>query len=105
MAEDLSGLLGDAVVALFDWAWPRFSSHLGKFAERVAEAVLPDPPMSIRTIEGEIVTGLLVVDRGTVLIFVGTRAGRVITPPPNPPYRTDPFDGEPLWGGVSPFRR
>jgi hypothetical protein len=116
----LTFAIGDALVALVDWAWPRVSLRVDEFVEKVAEAVRPEPPMSIRTLDGQVLTGLLVCDAGQVILFVGTRAqpSNGFTPPrpePRDPRRYD--DGSvPLWARevdpdelrhleVDPYRR
>jgi hypothetical protein len=67
--------------------------------ERVGEFVRPDPPISILTLDGELLTGLLIADHGQVLLFVGTRMVPLNThserrDPPSPRYTGD---GIPLW--------
>lgn len=111
MAVDraLSSAFGEALVTLFDWAWPSARSTFDEVLEDVAEIVKPKPPMSIRTTDGETVTGLLVVDRGDVILFLGVREqGRssIITPAPAPRQRS-PFDDPELWRDVDvdPYRR
>ena len=116
----LTFAIGDALIALVDWAWPRVSFRVDEWVEKVAEAVRPDPPMTIRTLDGLVLTGLLVADRGQVILFIGTRAppSNGFTSPrhdPHDPRRTD--DGAiPLWARdldprdlqdleVDPYRR
>jgi hypothetical protein len=119
----LTRAVGDALVALIDWTWPRLGSRVDELFEKVAEAVRPDPPMTIRTLDGLVLTGLLVCDAGRVILFIGTRAppsNGYASPRPDPrdPRRYD--DGSiPLWardvdprdlerefrGSVDPYRR
>jgi hypothetical protein len=116
----LTFAIGDALIALVDWAWPRVSFRVDEWVEKVAEAVRPDPPMTIRTLDGLVLTGLLVADRGQVILFIGTRAPpssgfRSPRPDPHEPQRND--DGAiPLWAReldprdlqdleVDPYRR
>ena len=73
MERALSGALGDALVAALDWTWPRLCPRVRTVLESLGEAVLPDPPMTIRTLDGDIVTGFLFVDRGQVVAFIGSR--------------------------------
>ena len=73
MAESLAASIGDALVALLDWGSPRLRDRLESSLERVAEYVRPDPPISIVTLDGQVLTGVLVADRGQVLAFLGTR--------------------------------
>jgi len=62
--------------------------------------VRPDPPISVRTLDNELLTGLIIADRGQVLLFVGTRMAPQNSvhserrDPPSPRY---PGDGIPLW--------
>ena len=97
--------IGDALVALVDWAWPRVSHRVDGLLEHVAEAVRPHPPLSIRSLDGELLTGLIVADRGQAILFIGTRT-RAAGPTPIPlgapryerrPERSDD-DAMPLWG-------
>lgn len=93
MAESLAASIGEALVALLDWGSPRFHDRLESSLERVAEYVRPDPPISIVTLDGHVLTGLLVADRGQVLAFLGTRQ------PCASSRHTSGFgyDDEPLW--------
>jgi hypothetical protein len=52
---------------------PRISSRVDEWVEKVAEIVRPDPPMTIRTLDGVVLTGPLVCDAGHVIVFIGTR--------------------------------
>jgi hypothetical protein len=107
--QRLTSRIGDALVALIEWTWPHLTSRLEPMLERVGEFVRPDPPISIRTLDSELLTGLIVADRGQVLLFVGTRTtlqGSVHTDrrDPSPRY---PGDGIPLWPRdveVDPYR-
>jgi hypothetical protein len=93
----LNEAIGDALLSLVEWVAPRLSFRVDDWVEKVAETVRPDPPMTIRTLDGLVLTGLLVCDAGQVILFIGTRA-----PPsngfasPRDPRRND--DGAiPLW--------
>ena len=55
----------------------------------------PDPPFKITREDGELITGILVVDRGRVLFFVGTRQPAVSRPAHTAPERTYPERGYP----------
>lgn len=108
--EGLSTAFGNAIVAVFEWTWPRVAPRIHAVAERLAELVLPDPPMTVRTLDGEILTGVLIVDRGQVLAFLGSRhAARVHAPQPTTPRYEQryPFESEEdLWSrGVNPYPR
>jgi hypothetical protein len=82
LAYSLTSAIGEALLQLVQFVWPSAAPQLGHFAERVADVVRPDPPFSLQTPEGEVVTGVLVVDRGNVLLFVGTRQSRASAPRP-----------------------
>lgn len=87
MEPPLSAVFGHALTAAFDWTWPRLSPGLKSLLRSLGEKVVPDPPMTIRTSEGDIVSGFLIVDRGHVLAFVGTRR------PGSPAFRSSPPRG------------
>lgn len=93
MAESLAAKIGDALVALLDWGTPRLGDRLGPSLERFAEYVRPHPPISIVTLDGQALTGLLVADRGQVLAFLGTRQ-----PCASSRHKSGfGYDDEPLW--------
>lgn len=96
MADALSGLAGDAIVAVLDWAWPRLRGRARRVIEHIVEAVTPDPPMTVRTLDGATFTGIVIADRGQVLVFIGTRVTVQ-----HPRY----FDDEPPLWRDDPFRR
>jgi hypothetical protein len=101
----LSGAIGDAFVALLDWSWPRIAPQVELAARVIADAVRPEPPMSMRTLDGELVTGLVVLNRGQALLFIGIREQG--SPVLHPPQR-DPYEDDSLWGRdvrVDPYRR
>lgn len=96
MAErELTNVVGDALVGLIEWTWPRLRPSARQIFERVAEGVRPDPPMRLCSVDGrESLTGLAVMSRGEVLGFVGWRHSLAI--PPRHDRR--PYgDDEPLW--------
>lgn len=97
MAERLSALIGDALISFVDWVWPRVAPRARRVLAHVIESVRPDPPMTLRTLDGMTFTGVVVADRGQVLIFLGTRL-----PAANQPRY---YDDEPsVWGGPRPHR-
>lgn len=100
----LSSAVGDALLSFIELTWPKVTAGVDELLERVADHVRPDPPMTIRTLDGQIVTGaLLVADRGQVIFFLGTReaAPSFVTPPPR-----HPLDDGDLWQGrIDPYRR
>jgi hypothetical protein len=91
--QDLREEIGQALIALFEWTEPRLAAVADAAFEYLSDVARPEPPMSICTPDGEVLTGVLVVDRGRVLLFLGSR---------QPPSRAhvhpeERFDGEPLW--------
>lgn len=109
MAEPrLTNRIGDALVALIEWTWPHLTSRLEPMLERVGEFVRPDPPVSIRTMDNELLTGLIVADRGQVLLFLGTRSVSSNSHSDRRDSPRYPGDGIPLWSRdleVDPYRR
>lgn len=93
MAESLSEKIGDALVALLDWGSPPLRERVDSALERFAEYVRPHPPISIITLDGHVLTGIIVADRGQVLAFLGTRHPGSSGGYPRPRR----YDDEPLW--------
>ena len=89
MARSLTEFIGDALVAMFEGTWPKLRPRAHHVFEHIVDAVRPDPPMSLRTLDGATFTGIAIADRGQVLIFVGTRLPLPATQPR--------FDDEMLW--------
>ena len=97
MAEGLTTVVGDALLALVDIAWPDVRPRVEHFVEQVADAVRPDPPLVLTTPDGGSVTGLVVLDRGNAVLFFGTRQPRnPISMPASNPRGYD--EEQPLWG-------
>ncbi len=88
MAGGLSTAIGEALLQLVQLVWPTAAPQIGHFAERVAEVVRPDPPFTLQTPEGEVVTGIVVLDQGHALFFFGTRQPRVSRPAYQAPERS-----------------
>ena len=107
--------IGDALIAAVEWAWPRMWSRAEEVFDRVVEAAKPHPPMTLRTLDGELVTGLAVMNRGQVLIFVGVRepstttsSSRAVPPPVHHSPRSLYQDDLPEWARdpqLDPYRR
>jgi len=53
--------------------------------------------MTVRTLDGEILTGVLIVDRGQVLAFLGTRHPATSRASPHHQRPHEYYDDEPLW--------
>ena len=101
----MTGALDEALLALWRRAWPPIRRRIGALFERVGEVVVPDPPMTIRTFDNEVLTGILVVDRSQVLVFLGARHPAASQATAGPRY-THEFDDEPLWERhVRPYGR
>ncbi len=102
---------------LVEVVWPDAESCVRQVAEKVAEkvveAVRPDPPFTLQTSDGEVITGFVVLDHGRALLFFGTRQPAASRPVYHAPERTYPElgyrerkydDDPPLWSS-SPFAR
>ena len=108
MAEGLTSAIGEALIELIELVWPAAAPHVERVARQVADAVRPDPPFTVTTQDGEVLTGFVILDRGRALFFFGTRhpaASRPAYRPPEQPYpdrgypeRTYDADQSPLWG-------
>ncbi len=86
----------EALLGIWKRVWPPIRRRLRALFERAADVVRPDPPMTVRTLDGEILTGILIVDRSQVLAFLGTRsAAPRAAPHQHRPH--DYYDDEPLW--------
>jgi hypothetical protein len=74
VAEQQDGLVavvGDVLLAVVEWAWPRVFPKVGRFFERFGAFLRPDPPFTMTTSSGEVVTGILVLDdHGRAVLFV-----------------------------------
>jgi hypothetical protein len=106
----LTEAVGDALVAFVEWAWPRGGDGASLLLDKLAETLRPDPPLAIRTTDGQLLTGLLVADRGHVLLFIGTRATPPgpLSSPHEQPVRRYQDDAIPPWArdlDVNPYRR
>ena len=89
MAEGLSHAIGEALLELVQFVWPAVAPQVEHFAKQVADFVRPDPPFTVTTQDGELLTGILVVDAGRCLFFFGTRTTAAARPayrPPEPGY-------------------
>ena len=111
---EVTSAIGDALLTTLEWAWPKVRSG-ADVLERLVQAAKPEPPMIMRTMDGEIVTGLVVLNRGQVLIFVGVREPSTYsTSAPQPPARPQPQrpmypdDDLPSWArdmSIEPYGR
>jgi hypothetical protein len=87
VAEGLTSAIGDALFALLDFAWPDIGPKVERAAARVAEALRPEPPLVLHTVDGELITGFVVLDRGRALLFFGIRHVPPSSPAPEARYR------------------
>ena len=109
---EVTSAIGDALLGTAEWAWPKLKSGADVF-ERLVQAAKPEPPMTLRTLDGELVTGLAVMNRGQVLIFVGVRehaTSSMHAAPAPPPHRPRSLyqDDLPEWARdpqLDPYRR
>ena len=70
----LSSAIGDAIIGLAEWAVPMMRPKVRELIEQAADAVRPDPPISLVSLDGrEVLTGIVVLDRGQVIAFLGAR--------------------------------
>ena len=88
----LSHAIGDAIVSALEFGLPSAARHIERWLRTVGHAVRPDPAMTIRTTDGAAPTGVLVVDRGRVLLFAGIREAASAGMPA--PQRRPSFDDE-----------
>lgn len=91
----LSHAIGDAIVSALELALPSAARHIERWLLTVGHAVRPDPAMTIRTTDGAAPTGVLVVDRGRVLLFAGIR--EAASAAPAAPQRRPSFDDDLLF--------
>ena len=88
----------EALLRLWRRVWPPIRRRIRAFFERAADAVRPDPPLYMRTLDGETVTGIVILERGQAVAFLGIRHPAASRGPPQHPYRyPDAFDDEPPW--------
>lgn len=102
----LSSTIGDALLTVVELAWPKVTTRVDELIERVAEVARPHPPMTLRTLDGEVLTGLVCLDRGAAILFLGVREPGSSAPMSPPWPRPPPDDGMPPWArDVDPYRR
>lgn len=87
MADGLTTAIGEALPSFVQVAWPTAAPQVRRFAETVFEAVKPNPPFRLHCHDGQTATGLVILDHGRALLFVGTRQPAV-TAPAYPTVRT-----------------
>jgi hypothetical protein len=92
----VTDVVEEALLRLWRQVWPPLRRDILAFLERTADMVRPDPPLYMRTLDGETVTGIVILERGQAVAFLGTRHPAASRPPPHHRYPND-FDDEPLW--------
>jgi hypothetical protein len=107
LAGGLSTAIGEALLQLVQFVWPEASPQFDHLARRVTDALRPEPPFTLQTPDGEVVTGIVILDRGRALLFFGTRQSALSRPayrPPEQPYPDRGYDvDQPLW--PRPYQR
>ncbi len=94
----MTAAIGDAILALIEWGWPRLRQQTDALLGQVAEAVRPSPPITLVSLDGrEVLTGIVVLDRGQAIAFLGTRHPATSRAPPHHQYPNEYYDDEPLW--------
>ena len=74
MAEhELTDHIGAALASLLSRIWERLKPKLTAVIDTLVDIARPEPPMTMRTIDGYVVTGVVIIDRGRVIALVGTR--------------------------------
>jgi hypothetical protein len=102
LAQGLSALIGDAFFAMLDFTWPDIRPRVERIIEQAGEVLRPDPPFTLQTSDGQVVTGFVVLDRGRALLFIGIRQFPSSSPnpayrPPDRPYEGRHYDEPGLW--------
>jgi hypothetical protein len=100
----LTHRIGDALVWFIDWTLPRVGSRLDDLLGKAGDVLRPDPPITITTLDRELLTGLIVADRGQVILFVGVRSAPTSSGASTSDTARRYDDGSiPLWArGVDP---
>jgi hypothetical protein len=94
--NDLSEPIHDVLLDFLQQLGRTLRPRIKEMFEDVADLLTPHPPMSLRTLDGEALTGVVVVDRGQVIAFLGTRSA---APPPAPHRGPLPFQpDDDYWG-------
>jgi hypothetical protein len=90
--------LEEALLQFWKRAWPPLRRRIDSLFERAADVVRPDPPLYMQTLDGDTVTGIVVLERGQAVAFLGTRHPRAARTSGHHQYPNDPFrEDDPLW--------
>jgi hypothetical protein len=95
-------VLEEALLCLWRRIWPPVRRRIEDVFERAGDVLRPEPPLYLVTLDGDVVTGIVVLDRGQAMAFLGTRHPRASRASPShhhQPHHRYPneFDDEPLW--------
>jgi hypothetical protein len=93
VADGLTNSIGEALLSFVQVVWPDAAPQVRHFAETVGGAVRPNPPFTLQCPDGQTVTGLVILDHGRALLFVGTRQPAVTKPTYQVPERSYPERG------------
>jgi len=93
VADGLTTAIGEALLSFVQVAWPTAAPQVRRFAATVFEAVKPNPPFRLHCHDGQTATGLVILDHGRALLFVGTRQPAVTAPAYQVPERAYPERG------------
>ncbi len=98
----LNTAVGDALLGLLELGQPMLRPGVRRVLSRVAEAVRPGPPITLHTLDGHVLTGIAVMDRGQAIAFLGSRH-----PAPTASARSQSnYHDEPAWAREDdPYRR
>ena len=92
----MTDVVEEALLRFWRQVWPPLRRDILAFLECTADVVRPDPPIYMRTLDGETVTGIVILERGQAVAFLGARHPAASRAPPQHRYPND-FDDEPLW--------
>jgi hypothetical protein len=94
----VTDILEEALLAFWRRIWPPLRHRIEDLLEHAADVVRPEPPLYMQTLDGDVVTGIVVLDRGQAVGFLGTRVPRASRASPHPHQRyPNESDDEPLW--------
>ncbi len=109
----MTDALEEALLHVWQRLWPGVRRHVDILLERTADVLRPHPPLYLRTLEGETVTGIVVLEKGQAVVLLG-----ILHRVSAPNRQRDPFrhDEAPLWArdvddrdlrdlDVDPYRR
>ena len=96
--RSLNAAIGDAILGLAEWALPIVRPRVRALLMRAADAVRPDPPITLVTLDGrEVLSGVVVLDRGQAIAFLGARYPAGASFPRQSPHAHYGIDDDPFW--------